>query len=56
MVGKLLSAGVVKRLAVVTAKALTVLPSIWLLVLVVWSHNKSIWPPIKSFNAGAVPL
>jgi hypothetical protein len=32
------------------------LPSIWLLVLVVWSHIRSIWPPIRSVMAGAVPL
>jgi hypothetical protein len=25
-------------------------------VLVVWSHMKSTWPPSRSFIAGAVPL
>src|SRR3954462_9369872 len=55
-VGRSFSAGVVRRLGVVTAKALTFLASIWLLVLVVWSHIRSIWPPIRSVMAGPVPL
>ena len=41
-VGKSFSAGVLKRFKVVTANALTDLASIWLVVLVVWSHSKSI--------------
>src|SRR2546425_2113575 len=55
-VGNLASAGVLTRLDVVTAKALTLPLSIWPVVLVVWSHIRSTWPPSKSFIAGAVPL
>ena len=46
----------VRRLGVVTAKALTFLPSICEVVLVVWSHIRSTCPPIRSVIAGAVPL
>src|SRR3569832_1532880 len=55
-VGRSFSAGVVRRLFVVTAKALTFLASMCVDVLVVWSHIRSIWPPIRSVIAGPVPL
>ncbi len=46
----------VRRLDDMTAKALTLPDSIWPVVLVVWSHMKSTWPPIRSVMAGPVPL
>ena len=39
-----------------TPMARTLPALIWLVVLVVWSHMKSTWPPSRSFMAGAVPL
>ena len=45
-----------RRLGVETAKALTLPPSICEVVLVVWSHMMSTWPPIRSVMAGPVPL
>ena len=56
IVGSLASAGVCRRLGVVTAKALILPASIWPVVFVVWSHMMSTWPPNRSFMAGAVPL
>src|SRR5512134_1305912 len=44
------------RVLVVTAYTLILPPLIWLVVLVVWSHMKSTWPPSRSFIAGPVPL
>ena len=44
------------RFADVTAYAFTLPLLICDVVLVVWSHMKSIWPPSRSFIAGAVPL
>ncbi|MNW16431.1 hypothetical protein D3C71_2152750 [compost metagenome] len=35
---------------------MTFLPSIWPVVLVVWSHSTSTWLPIRSAIAGAAPL
>ncbi|MNS72348.1 hypothetical protein D3C72_1057560 [compost metagenome] len=35
---------------------MTFLASICDVVLVVWSHSRSIWPPSRSAMAGAVPL
>ena len=44
------------RLAEVTPYTFTLPPLIWPVVLVVWSHMKSTWPPTRSFIAGPVPL
>ena len=43
------------RSSVVTAYAFTSPDLIWPVVLVVWSHMKSTWPPTMSVSAGPVP-
>ena len=53
MVGR--SGRLLTRSGVVTAYAFTLPAEIWPVVLVVWSHMKSTWPPTRSVSAGPVP-